>query len=86
MVVVPRLFEMLRTRIMKSVESSGKLSNYLLAKALQISAETLYVRAGLLTEEDAKAPSVREAVGRDPLLTAEQKQVILGVYDSYVGK
>ena len=36
MVVVPRLFEMLRTRIMKSVESSGKLSNFLLAKALQI--------------------------------------------------
>ena len=36
MVVVPRLFEMLRARIMKSVESGGKLSNFLLAKALQI--------------------------------------------------
>src|SRR5688572_8065571 len=57
-----------------------------LAKALQISAESLYVRAGLLTDEDAAAPSVREAIGRDPLLTAEQKQVLLGVYDSYVGK
>jgi transcriptional regulator with XRE-family HTH domain len=57
-----------------------------LAKALQISAESLYVRAGLLTDEDAGAPSVREAIGRDPLLTAEQKQVLLGVYDSYVGK
>ncbi len=56
-----------------------------LAKALHISAETLYVRAGLLTEEDANAPSVREAIGRDPLLTAEQKQVLLGVYESYVG-
>lgn len=55
-----------------------------LAKALQISAETLYVRAGLLTDDDAAAPSVREAVGRDPVLTAEQKQVLLGVYDSYV--
>src|SRR6186997_1066283 len=55
-----------------------------LAKALQISAETLYVRAGLLTDEDAAAPSVREAIGRDPLLTPEQKQVLLGVYDSYV--
>ena len=55
-----------------------------LAKALQISAETLYVRAGLLTDEDAEAPSVREAIGRDPLLTPEQKQVLLGVYDSYV--
>lgn len=55
-----------------------------LAKALQISAETLYVRAGLLTDDDAAAPSVREAIGRDPVLTAEQKQVLLGVYDSYV--
>lgn len=55
-----------------------------LAKALQISAETLYVRAGLLTDVDAAAPSVREAIGRDPQLTAEQKQVLLGVYDSYV--
>ena len=55
-----------------------------LARALQISAETLYVRAGLLTDEDAAAPSVREAIGRDPLLTPEQKQVLLGVYDSYV--
>ena len=55
-----------------------------LAKALQISAETLYVRAGLLTEDDDAAPSVREAIGRDPRLTAEQKQVLLGVYDSYV--
>ena len=36
MVVVPRLFEMLRARILKSVESSGKLSNFLLSKALQI--------------------------------------------------
>ena len=55
-----------------------------LAKALRVSAETLYVRAGLLTDDDAAAPSVREAIGRDPLLTPEQKQVLLGVYDSYV--
>ncbi|MGH9270553.1 MAG: helix-turn-helix domain-containing protein [Ilumatobacteraceae bacterium] len=56
-----------------------------LAKALKISAETLYVRAGLLSEDEAAAPSVREAVSRDPLLTAEQKQALLNVYDSYVG-
>lgn len=56
-----------------------------LAKALKISAETLYVRAGLLSEEDA-APNVREAIGGDPLLTSEQKQALLNVYDSYVGR
>ena len=43
------------------------------------------MRAGLLTDEDDAAPSVREAIGRDPLLTAEQKQALLNVYESYVG-
>ncbi len=55
-----------------------------LAKALKISVEALYVRAGLLSEEDAAAPSVREAIGRDPFLTADQKQVLLNVYESYL--
>lgn len=36
MVVVPRLFEMLRARILKTIESSGGLSNYLLRRALSI--------------------------------------------------
>jgi long-chain acyl-CoA synthetase len=36
MVVVPRLFEMLRARIMKSIEASGGLSKYLLDRALKI--------------------------------------------------
>jgi long-chain acyl-CoA synthetase len=36
MVVVPRLFEVLRTRITKSVEKQGKLSSYLLDRAVAI--------------------------------------------------
>jgi transcriptional regulator with XRE-family HTH domain len=56
-----------------------------LAKALKISVEALYVRAGLLADEDAAIPNVREAIGRDPLLTSEQKHVLLNVYESYVG-
>jgi long-chain acyl-CoA synthetase len=36
MVVVPRLFEMLRARILKSVEGQGGLSKYLLHRALKI--------------------------------------------------
>jgi long-chain acyl-CoA synthetase len=36
MVVVPRLFELLRSRIMKSVEGQGGLSKYLLSRALKI--------------------------------------------------
>jgi long-chain acyl-CoA synthetase len=36
MVVVPRLFEMLRARIMKTIEAGGGLSKYLMSRALKI--------------------------------------------------
>jgi long-chain acyl-CoA synthetase len=36
MVVVPRLFEVLRTRIMKQVEKQGKVANYMMDAALKI--------------------------------------------------
>jgi len=36
MVVVPRLFEVLRTRIMRQVEKQGKLPNYLMDRAIAI--------------------------------------------------
>ncbi len=36
MVVVPRLFEMLRARILKTIEASGGVSQYLLRRALSI--------------------------------------------------
>jgi long-chain acyl-CoA synthetase len=39
MVVVPRLFEMLRARILKSIEAQGGLSKYLLNRALKIGAD-----------------------------------------------
>ena len=39
MVVVPRLFELLRARILKSVEAQGGLSKYLLHRALKIGAD-----------------------------------------------
>ncbi|WP_426693011.1 AMP-dependent synthetase/ligase [Sphingomonas sediminicola] len=38
MVVVPRLFEMLRARILKTIEASGGISQYLLRRALSIGA------------------------------------------------
>tara|TARA_R110000824_G_scaffold27784_1_gene93964 strand:- start:374 stop:2194 length:1821 start_codon:yes stop_codon:yes gene_type:complete len=38
MVVVPRLFEVLRARLIKTVEKQGKMPNYLLGKALAIGA------------------------------------------------
>jgi len=39
MVVVPRLFEMLRTRIMRTIEGRGGVSKYLLNRALKIGAD-----------------------------------------------
>jgi len=39
MVVVPRLFEVLRQRILKAVEKQGKVTNYLLTRALDIGAK-----------------------------------------------
>jgi transcriptional regulator with XRE-family HTH domain len=56
-----------------------------IADALQISAEELYARAGLLDDEARAAPSVEEAVRLDPRLTAEQKEALLGVYRGFVG-
>jgi transcriptional regulator with XRE-family HTH domain len=55
-----------------------------IAKALQISAETLYERAGFLNP-DANARGVREAIAADPLLNQEQQQALLNVYESFVG-
>ena len=38
MVVVPRLFEVLRARIVKGIEKQGRLTNYLMRRALEIGA------------------------------------------------
>ena len=62
-----------------------------IAHALHVSAETLYIRAGIL-DGDTTTPakpstltaSVEEAVLADPLLSTEQKNTILSVYRSYV--
>src|SRR6185369_14781223 len=39
MIVVPRLFEVLRQRILNQVEKQGRLTNYLMARALSIGAK-----------------------------------------------
>jgi transcriptional regulator with XRE-family HTH domain len=53
-----------------------------IAKALRISTETLYVRAGILDEE-AEATDLQVAILRDPHLTERQKQVLIDVYRSF---
>jgi transcriptional regulator with XRE-family HTH domain len=54
-----------------------------IAKALRISAETLYVRAGILEERDG-GDDVPMAVLVDPHLTEDQKQTLLKIYRSFV--
>src|SRR5689334_6436820 len=55
-----------------------------IAKALRISAEALYVKAGILEEKPASA--VTDAVLADPSLSERQKQVLLDVYQSFRGE
>jgi transcriptional regulator with XRE-family HTH domain len=52
-----------------------------IAKGLRISAEALYVRAGILEERPASA--VTDAVLADPDLSERQKQVLLDIYQSF---
>jgi transcriptional regulator with XRE-family HTH domain len=61
-----------------------------LAKALRISAESLYVRAGILEERtdlgEAVPADVTEAILADPRLNDRQRAVLLDVYESFVGE
>ncbi|MFJ8793181.1 helix-turn-helix domain-containing protein [Streptomyces sp. NPDC102462] len=54
------------------------------AKALRISAETLYVRAGILdAERDRDEVETRAVILADPTLDERQKQVLLQIYESF---
>lgn len=55
-----------------------------IARALEISAESLYVRAGILDGTPPAASSVPEAIMNDERLTAEQRQSLLSVYRTFV--
>lgn len=54
-----------------------------LSRALSLSAETLYSRAGLI-EAGPKPPPVVDAIEADALLTPRQKQVLLDVYRTLI--
>jgi transcriptional regulator with XRE-family HTH domain len=55
-----------------------------LAKALRISAEQLYFRAGIVSPDEGVGGSVDLAVLGDQLLTERQKQTLLDVYASFL--
>ncbi len=55
-----------------------------LARALRVSAEQLYVRAGMVHPDTEQAGSVELAVLADSGLTERQKQSLLDVYASFL--
>lgn len=54
-----------------------------LARALRISAEVLYVRAGILEPDEEDAGSTQRALLTDRHLTERQRQVLLDIYGSF---
>ena len=55
-----------------------------IAKALRISAEQLYLRAGIVSPHDGVGGSVELAILGDTQLTERQKQSLLDVYASFL--
>ncbi|KQP65669.1 helix-turn-helix domain-containing protein [Nocardioides sp. Leaf285] len=55
-----------------------------IAKALRISAEQLYIHAGIVSPDDGVGGSVEIAVLNDTALTERQKQSLLDVYQSFL--
>ena len=55
-----------------------------LSKALRVSSETLYVRAGILDPEDHPSTTVETAVLADTAISERQKRVLIDIYTSFV--
>src|SRR5579885_1735306 len=53
-----------------------------IARALEISSETLYVRAGILDERQSGSDLVGE-IRRDPALNEDQKKTLIRIYESF---
>ena len=54
-----------------------------IAKALRISAEQLYVRAGILDQREDDEAEFAAALLADPVLTDRQKRVLLDIYETF---
>jgi long-chain acyl-CoA synthetase len=69
MIVVPRLFEVLRARIIKQIEKQGRLANYLMDRALTIGGRKASGRARLIDKpmhlilERTLRPKIRQRFG-----------------------
>ncbi|MCU1454347.1 MAG: Helix-turn-helix domain [Acidimicrobiales bacterium] len=53
-----------------------------IARALEISSETLYIRAGILEAREGDTDLVTE-IRRDPWIEEEQKKTLIQIYESF---
>jgi transcriptional regulator with XRE-family HTH domain len=53
-----------------------------IARALEISAETLYIRAGILEAREGETDLITE-IRRDPWINEEQKKTLIQIYESF---
>ena len=53
-----------------------------IAKGLRVSSEALYTQAGVL-DQNLSDSGVRSALLADPYLSERQRQVLLGIYESF---
>lgn len=69
MVVVPRLFEVLRSKMMKAIEKQGKLARFLLGRAIVLGERQVAGRSGVFTAMDelllsaTLRPKIRDRFG-----------------------
>ncbi len=53
-----------------------------IARALEISSETLYIRAGILEERTGDSDLIHE-IRRDPSINEDQKKTLIRIYESF---
>lgn len=54
-----------------------------IARALRLSAETLYLQAGVLDPQEIEENDVVREIRRDPQLTTHQRECLVQVYDAF---
>jgi transcriptional regulator with XRE-family HTH domain len=54
-----------------------------IARALRLSAETLYLQAGVLDPQEIEENDVVREIQRDPHLTTQQRACLVQIYDAF---
>jgi transcriptional regulator with XRE-family HTH domain len=57
-----------------------------IARNLDLTVDALYEQAGIANEDDTGDGTVVEAIRADPKLTPRQRQALIEIYESFVGR